>query len=122
MAGDRLGDRFHDQAGECPLQGRAVDAGAGHFDQGGCRGDHTEVVGAGQGEPGVTVWRAGGRGDHLKAGVTSGCERLADLLVALCSLGEPSPSGEKITLASSPRLVAASGPSRGSTRASKGRA
>ncbi|GAB3952611.1 hypothetical protein GCM10028832_07060 [Streptomyces sparsus] len=31
MTGNRLGDRFDDEAGEGPLQGRAVDPGVDHF-------------------------------------------------------------------------------------------
>ncbi|GAA3499265.1 hypothetical protein GCM10019016_063690 [Streptomyces prasinosporus] len=51
LPGDRLADRFDHQAGQGLLQSRAVDAGMHHLDEGDRRGDHTQVIGACQGEP-----------------------------------------------------------------------
>lgn len=51
VTGAGLGDRFDDEAGQGPLQRRAVDPGVDHLHQGGRRRDHPEIVSAGQGEP-----------------------------------------------------------------------
>lgn len=44
VTGDGLGDGFDDNAGQSPLQGRAVDPGMDDLDEGGRTGDHAEVV------------------------------------------------------------------------------
>lgn len=51
VTGDRLSHRFHHEAGQGPLESRAVDPGVDAFDEGGCGGDHPQDVGTGWGEP-----------------------------------------------------------------------
>lgn len=80
MTGDRLSHRFHHEAGQGPLESRAVDPGVDAFDEGGCGGDHPQDVGTGWGEPcgngapsvGLSTGCRAGRAEQGGAGQENG--------------------------------------------------